>query len=155
MNQSPGARERAAHAVSRAAVRSVELVVVAVGDLDRRAIAGLRAAADYPRADVVALHIVGSPSEGHQYALGWLDHRLDPIPLHIVERPDGHVDVGVLDFATQQLGRGYRHVHVVVPRLVRRSLMSHWLHDNTACGIARHLDAQPRIDVSLVPFQLG
>jgi hypothetical protein len=114
------------------AVAAGTVVLVPVGELDRRAYEALRCAVRIPGASVRALHVSTCSDDAHAYAMRWTRAAENiAVPLEIIEAADGvtpPIRAAVESCLRQHTGP----VTVVIGRLRLRRRWHRLLHDHSA-----------------------
>jgi hypothetical protein len=139
-------------AIPQPAVDAEHLVIVPVGDVDRRALLALRRAAGLPQARVRALHLCSDGDAAHAFALRWAGAGGDwfSVPLDIVESPPDRWGERLRAVVQAHSQESPGHVTVVIGRLRLRRRWHRLLHDHSAEQIRGALVDIPKVDIEFV-----
>jgi hypothetical protein len=133
-------------------VDAQHVVIVPIGDLDRRAVLALDRAARVSHASIRALHLCADSDAAHAFALRWAsaDRACFGVPLDIVESPLDRWDDrlrAILDVHSRESpGR----VTVVIGRLRLRRRWHRLLHDHSSERIRQALDGMRNVHIEFV-----
>jgi hypothetical protein len=126
------------------------VVLVAVGQLDRRAYVALRRGLELAGGVVRAVHVAGPDEDTHEYAVEWTRTGLDmSVPLEIVEtneRCAAQIRAAVVEALQQHRGL----VTLVVGRLKLRRSWHRVLHDQSDEQIVAAVADLERVRVDVV-----
>ena len=134
---------------------SRRVVLVAVGDLDRRAVLGARSARLIPAGHRRALHVVVDAAAARRVGLDWMTAQPSGMALDIVDDMGGIAGT-IAGVARRSIEAGaVDEVVVLVGQLSRRCALRRLLHDGTGGAICRAVNDVPGSVGVLVPVPLG
>jgi hypothetical protein len=139
-------------AIPQPAVDAEHLVIVPVGDVDRRAMLALSRAAGLPQACVRALHLCSDAAAAHAFALRWAaaSSHCFGVPLDIVESPPDRWGERLREVVKAHSQESPGHVTVVIGRLRLQRRWHRLLHDHSAELIRGALVDIPKVDIEFV-----
>jgi hypothetical protein len=126
------------------------VVLVPVGELDRRAYEALRCAIRIPGASVRAVHVTTRSEDAHAFAMRWT-HAAEnfAVPLEIIETADGLTPPirAAVESCLREHGGA---VTVVIGRLRLRRRWHRLLHDHSAEQIHTAIGDLDRVRVEFI-----
>jgi hypothetical protein len=128
------------------------LVLVPVGEFDRRAVMPVEQAWHIPATERRALHVVTDEDAASELATRWMHNDLS-FPLSFVENENGIAET-IAKVIEVELAGGYDDVVVLVGRLGLRRRLYRMLHDRTADAIGRRVHPMPAVQVGLMTVAL-
>jgi hypothetical protein len=139
-------------ALPQRAVDAGRVVIVPVGDLDRRALLALSRAVDLPHASVRAVHLCPDSEAAHAFALQWASAGGDcfAVPLDIVESPPDRWDEQFREIVQSHIRESPCGVTVVIGRLRLRRRWHRLLHDHSAERIRGAVVDIPNVHIEFV-----
>jgi hypothetical protein len=139
-------------AIPLPAVDAEHLVLVPVGDVDRRAMLALSRAAGLPQACVRVLHLCPDGEAAHAFALRWAaaGSPCFGVPLDIVESPPDRWGERLRAVVQAHSQESPGHVTVVIGRLRLQRRWHRLLHDHSAERLRGALVDMPKVDVQFV-----
>jgi amino acid transporter len=138
--------------------RTRHTAVILVDRLDRSVLKALRYARSIEALEIRAVHAGIDPVSAQELAERWADlgNRLE-IPLDVDECFDRDIARTIRRYIgeLQSKDSGAGEISVIIPRRLYPSGLHRLLHDRTGRAIARSLEADPHVDVVMVPYRLG
>ena len=129
------------------------LVLVAVGEPDRRSICAVHSAVRLPAVEHRAVHVAVDGYETTLLANWWMDAQPEGLRLEIVDDRGGVAET-IATYARARLEQGFDEVLVLVGHLARVTAARVLLHDHTAMSIYEAVHDIPGVTSVLVPVGL-
>lgn len=130
------------------------LVLILVGQVDRRMLPALTLASNLPGFEARAIHVAIDPLESQRLAEDWMELGLSWVPLQI-EEPTSASLVGSVRSVVEREAGGERRVLVIVPEVDLGRWWQALLHRSTGRRIARGLSTLRPVSTVVLPYPVG